>query len=1157
MRRLHLVPAVLVLPLAWLALHGPAASARPMAQPGPEPTRLAYGLAATWAGVPWTLTPGRYGEAVDIGAAPDANGPVYVLDRRHGAIHVLAPDAAPLSVLRVPRLGSLSAERLDVGTDGVLHVLSGYTTRQGGVSRLDRLSPEGLLLDSWEWEEAYSDVAVRADGRIYLVRPGDSPTLGLRGVDVLAADGGFLETIHPPEMDVPRRADIAADGTVYILQEIQQPAPPRSTPGPRPTPGPSGPGARQQQAPTPIPGVIILRPDHQYVETVPFDFGLDVAVGSAGVYVSRYGEVYGLRASAPLSSPVGQRWSGALSLEVTAAGRLLASLSHCAFEGVLGYDTPLRPGQPWLKGALDRPELEGPVYPLRVAADVDVLALQGRFLAQGDRPLQMYYTDAVESQSAQRWSAEGQLVSQLGLCTVGGESGWTRDVAASGPDVYTVDGGCVEHRPDDAFPAWTYCTEGSWGTDRPSHVVAVSAHGDRVAVLDAGAGGVVLLGRDGTRLAAWLVADAAVTAPPVDIALGAERVYLAEQGLRRIAVRGLDGAALGAIEVADYPAAVDVGPTGDVFVLGRGGWAYRYGADGTPVAAWPMPSEEPQPRDLAVDAQGRVIVPFVALYDGDFFTVTEITAAGLWVFEPRPSEEPLLPPGADGCRLRPDKVAAPGRLPLGRQVDVTLRLDGTCPPETAPLQLVVVMDTSRSMNWRYAFRDAQFAVLNILPQLDPRSVEVALVAFADNAGLAEPLGRDLARLTRHVAALRADGDTRMGQGLDLARLELSGAKRNPQARQVILLVSDGVPKDPDETARALAAVAAERIDLVALVFEAGQRASLEFLDEVVINGGDLYYDVTALQARSLARALERTRPREGLLERVTVTDEIPANMRYVAGSAEPAAALDGRVLTWTLGETGLAGLTLRYRLQPLEVGTWPTNVRADGDYVDVAGHAGRVVFPVPVVEVYDDVQRVFLPYLSRGHCVVRARPVDVVLVLDTSESMGAPAPGGGTKLDAARAAAGDFVGLLALPFDRAAVVSFNSGSDVVQGLTGDRVTLKRALDSLATSPGTRVDLGLAAVRAALAAVRSEARPAVVLLTDGRQSGDTAPVVAEAAALKDAGAVLFAVGLGADVDAGLLQQVASEPDDYFESPTTADLATIYGQISERLACDGGG
>lgn len=1126
----------------------------------PAQSALAYRLVADWTQVPWRLTAGRYGEAVDISSAPD--GSVYVLDKRHGALHVVDVDGSPQRVFRVPGLARpYVAQSVDVATDGTLWVLSGIAGRGGGTSRLDHLSPEGVGLDSFDTgDEVYGDVAVRDDGRIYATRARDSDALGRRGVDVYDRQGQLLETISPPELDLPRRVDVAADGTVYILQDIFVPAPPQATPGPRPTPGPSGAhdGSGPSQAAQPVAGVLIASGDHVYRETVPFEFGLDLAVGPSGVYVSRYGEVYALRASAPLSSPIGQRWSGALALDVTAAGRLLASLSHCNFEGVLGYDNPLRPGSPWWKGQLDRPELEGPVYPIRVAADSDILALQGSYEILDERPLQSYLTNPEERQSVQRWQPDGSLVGQLGLCTMGGESGWTRDVAVDGADVYTVDGGCVEHRPEDQFPDWSVCTAGSWGGSAAANVVAVSAAEGRVAVLDTGSGGVLIVGRDGKRQAAWRLAGGAVTVPPVDIALAADRVFVAELGRRRVTVYGLDGSQLGGFPVADSPQALALSDGGDVVLLGRGGWGYRYSPAGVLRAAWPMPDPFVQARDVAVDQQDRVIVSYVGLRDPEFGGVTDITEAGLWVFAPEPAASPPVLPADGGCVARPDKRAAPSRLPLGAEVAVTLDVVGSCPPAVAPVQLALVVDISRSMNWRNAFRDAQQALLQLVAQLDPRVTEVTLVTFADTAALSEPLGRDLAGVARHVAALQTSGDTLMAEGLDMALTQLTGPGRDLQARQIIVLVTDGVPKDPFEVPRALAAATAERIELNALIFESGQRASLDLLDQLLLNGANVMYDPGSTQMRGLAAGFVRRVPRDGLFERITVTDEIPRNMRFVPGSAQPPATLTGQTLTWSLPAVAASGgLQLHYRLVPQEVGIWPTNVHAEADYVDALGQAGQLVFPVPTVEVISDVKRVYLPILLKENCIRRVRPVDLVLVLDSSESMAAPAAGGGTKLDGAREAARGFLALLSLPYDRAGVVSFNAAGSVESTLTGDAAALGAALDRLATSPGTRIDLGLEAAGRVLAAgPRPEAKPVVVLMTDGRQNGDAAPVLRQAEALKAAGATVYAIGLGVDVDSSLLRQLASAPEAYFDSPTEQDLRAIYAQISERLACGSG-
>jgi Mg-chelatase subunit ChlD len=1177
MRRSIAIPksliALAVFALAGAAPTAPPAAAAPAAQPTVPNPLSTYTLVDTWSEVPWVLTAGRYGDVTDISSAPD--GTRYVLDAYHAAIHVLAADGRPERVFELssPALRDLDPARLDVGADGMLRVLYNRScTRCDPLSQLDRLTPEGNWLDALVASERYVDVGVRPDGRVYLARSAESSTLGPAAVDVLDASGLILESLQPPELASPIRVDVATDGTVYVLQDVVVPAVPNpgGGGGPRPTPGPSKqllpPLRVDQQAADPIPGVVIFAPDHAYRETVPFEFGIDVAVGPAGVFVARYGQVFALREADPITPPVGQRWTGRLSLNVPAGGGVVGGLSHCTYQGLIVFDQPaLRPAPHRLEGALDRPPLEGPVYPLRISAGDEVTALQGRYMLNGARPAMSYIARPSVPQSVQRWTPTGSLDRQLGVCGPTLEASWTRDLALDGPDIYTADATCVTHRPDDHFPAWTTCINGLWAGDLATQIGAIAADAGRVAVLDIGAGGVALLDGTGGITGHWPLDPGGPAAPPVDIAIAGDRIYLAYQGQAEIEVRGLDGARLAAWPLADAPLALGLGPGGDVFILGRGGWAYRYSADGAIEAAWPLPVRDGRARDIAVGRDGRVFVNTVVI-DNRFSAVAEITDAGIWVFAPSAAPPTELPPGPGRCEATPDKRAAPGRIPLGDPVTVTLDVRGRCPAQAQPVQLAIVFDTSRSMSWGYVIDTAKDAVLRLLLRLDPRLTEVTLVSFDDAGALDAPLSRDLIAVSQRVAALTTGGDTRMAEGIELARRELTGPKRDPAARPIILLVTDANPKD--QTIVALEAARSDGIDLSALVFEAGQAADPDFVSLFQDQGGNLLYDPQTWEIAAFTDGLVPARDEPGLFTTITVTDLIPRNMRYLSGSAQPAATFDptAHSLTWQLNAVQAAtGLRLSYRLEPLEVGTWPTNVEATADYRDVLGRDGHLLFPVPEVTVYQPVRQfIYLPFLLRDQCIRKDRPADVVLVLDASVSMAEPAAPGGTatKLDAARAAAMSFVRLLNLGpdgaggADRAAVVAFSETARRLTGLTGDAAAIEQSLAGLASTPGTRIDRGMAEARAVLAAaVRPGAQPVVILLTDGMQSGQNAPVRAEAAALGAAGALVYTIGLGADIDRELLRAVATSPDRYQESPTAADLAAIYAKISARLACGG--
>lgn len=1205
----------------------PRTAARGAARPVPAvvaqaPDGMVYRHVDTWSDVPWVRRAGHFGAVADISSRPnDPASAIYVLDSRQKAVHVLGPDGAARAVWDVPDAARpddpWTVQRLDVGFDGMLHVLemslAADQSGRGYRTRVDRIDPAGRLVGRIEILApapfAFRDVAVGADGRIYLSRvvpvsgvsrpggppPTPDPWAPLRAVDVLNVDGGLVASISPPEMTFPDSLDVAADGTLYVVNRVPATF---MAPGPDPTATPRPSAAarpvRTDAGGEPIEGVLVFAADHRLREAVPFNDAEDIAVGRAGVFVARHVEVFALREPGPLfTGPVayaGSLSSTILHLDVPGDGRLLAGIAHCYAQGVVVFDDPTaRPAEGRIVGALDQPELDGPRHPLRVAASGGVAVLQGRYEVDRrvDPPLTRVRPFLRQIQTVQRWDRAGaapgaggqagsRLMSQLGLCT--GLDGWAaRDIALDGADVYAIDPETVQRRPDDGLPAWTVAPAAVIDDlDRPGYLVALAADGGEVAVLDAGAGEVLRLDAAGRLTGRWPAAPRG--AVPVDLAVDArrDRVFLADAGRGRVLARDLDGADRGEWRLHDGPRGIAVGPSGDVFVLGRGGWALRYRPDGVLAAAWPMPDRGAEALDIAVDGDNRVYVTFArraAAPDPEPDVVgpgAVIEAAGVWVFEAVPAPPGASPP-APGCVARPDKTAAPPRIALGGSVEVRLRVDGQCPAAVDRAQVVVVLDASRSMSFSIAtssaLQRAREAVLGLVDGLAAGgagggAVDVALVTYADGAHVAVPLGQDGDAIRQALARIAPEGDSRMAAGLGVALAELTGPRGDPSARRIVVVVTDGVLKD--DPAPAAAALRSAGIDLHAWVFvnpewQAGHRVALRSL---VAADDRLRFGLDVPAARRLADGLAGYRPEPRLFATATVTDRIPANMRYVADSAVPPAEYDAasHTLTWALAPVAAAdGIRLAYRLVPTAVGTWPTNVWAAAAYRDARGRHGELRFPVPEVEVFPPAGRVFLPLAQRQACLAPERPLDVVLVMDTSSSMAEPDAGGGhTKLAAARAAAGGLARRLERPDDRAGVVAFDAAARRVIGLTADRAAVAEALAGLATAAGTRIDLGLAEAEAMLrGAGRPHALPMAIVLTDGLQGptgGTDDPVRRAAAGLKAAGARVYAVGLGDAIDRALLRAVASSPDRYYESPSAADLDAIYHQISARLNCE---
>ena len=82
--------------------------------------------------------------------------------------------------------------------------------------------------------------------------------------------------------------------------------------------------------------------------------------------------------------------------------------------------------------------------------------------------------------------------------------------------------------------------------------------------------------------------------------------------------------------------------------------------------------------------------------------------------------------------------------------------------------------------------------------------------------------------------------------------------------------------------------------------------------------------------------------------------------------------------------------------------------------------------------------------------------------------------------------------------------------------------------------------------------RPENVSAIILLSDGANSAGRDPLNAANEA-KAVGIQIFTIGLGSDVDANQLLQIASSPSHYFFAPTPADLTSIYQTLAEVVGC----
>jgi streptogramin lyase len=779
--------------LSFLPRSGAPVDAAPGALPTlQEETRPSYRLVDTMGHARARAEAGRFERATDLASAPD--GTTYVIDYQAGVMHVFDANEQPVDLVSLsPRY---SASSVDVGDDGSVFLLYKLAVerrdKDGKLLEAFDIRPPNSY--------RYGDIAAAPDGGFYLSRISkvrfltctenglgtNPPIYEGTGIDRYDAQGRWQETIGIEYLALAYALDVAVDGTLYVANRIQTPRVCSGPGGPAPPPWPTA-TVRPSAVRVPHPGASSA-PDglsneangrlateslvlfsgasgYPYARRLSGGYS-DVAAGNAAVFATQGGtlvrEVTGGQRGIIKDSD-----ESYLAADVRTDGRVQLLARSCYRQAVMTWDPELdrvggygmSNGRYGYVSPYDYP-LEGPIMPIRLEAGDSLAVLQGAFIKWNGATLTQHEFSNDSRSIVQRWPLYGEVGAepgpraQMGSCTQEGLNGYrcpATDIAIDEENLYTLHPTRVELRPDGQLPARTWEFRGRLNKDgRVAYLSAISAHGGSLAMLNVGFGEVELWEWDGRDRFVWKYDDDPRNGLPVDIAVsspqapGGSKVFLADRGRNRIRVydphvgRPEEGKTQLEWPVHDGPIAMDTGPEGDVFVLGRGGWGLRYGSEGRLKAYWRMPDLEVSPRDIAVDASGKVYVSFVKLSAEHSATeaARNIEDGGIWVFasdDVTSTDSPLPEVGA--CLGHPNKFAAPARIPLGESVEVGLTVDGTCPGEHEPVQSAVVFDTSYSMTYEWSMHRAQRALVAMIEELDPYIAEMARISFGDGAAL--------------------------------------------------------------------------------------------------------------------------------------------------------------------------------------------------------------------------------------------------------------------------------------------------------------------------------------------------------------------------------------------------------------------------------------
>ena len=197
--------------------------------------------------------------------------------------------------------------------------------------------------------------------------------------------------------------------------------------------------------------------------------------------------------------------------------------------------------------------------------------------------------------------------------------------------------------------------------------------------------------------------------------------------------------------------------------------------------------------------------------------------------------------------------------------------------------------------------------------------------------------------------------------------------------------------------------------------------------------------------------------------------------------------------------------------------------------------------------------------LNRQHTA----PGTAVLAIDVSQSMGRTdvLP---SRLEAAKTAAQAF--LDKLPSDlQVGLVTFAGSAKLLVAPSTDQNLVRQALGSLVREKGTVIGDGVSAALDAIEALRaqgSKGPAAVVLLSDGRDTGSVTPPEEAAARAHTMGVKIYTVVIGqstAESETGandeLMRQIAQTTDgSAFTAATSESLIRIYEDLGSRLSTE---
>ncbi len=347
-----------------------------------------------------------------------------------------------------------------------------------------------------------------------------------------------------------------------------------------------------------------------------------------------------------------------------------------------------------------------------------------------------------------------------------------------------------------------------------------------------------------------------------------------------------------------------------------------------------------------------LLVSTALLSAGLLAPLREVVAAVNSQGSPTLAEAVVTPQHTSACVAEAERKVDHRFLLLGETTAVTTRATVLCAAVTRPHNVAFVMDGSQRMEGQPR-EDMIAAAAELVRDMSLGAnpyTKVGVVEFNDRARELTVLSNEEARVLRAVRRVGASGATAIEEGLGQGVALLKRGRRSadlPKVApyEVVLLFSQGHNDLGCIPALTVARKAKSQGMLVVTVC-VGTGCDSSCMRRIASSPRYHFrlWDLSQFLHLFLGRnSYVRVTPHN-----VTITDELPANMQLVPGSAvpEPDQVAD-YTWRWRFDDVPTDGVTVTYQLMPLEPGWHPTSLSLSGRFYDSVGGSGGFTLSTP------------------------------------------------------------------------------------------------------------------------------------------------------------------------------------------------------------------